>query len=109
MDGSNPYEAPRSNLSPPESGPNRLQSKRESAVAGLLVGPLLGVLFTEARIGPAGHLWWEAKGGETILTSSGKTIAVIVIVCGAIAGALCGLLLEAKFPPRAREDVASRR
>jgi hypothetical protein len=106
MDESNPYEAPRSDLSPPESGQIRQQRKRpSSAFVGSLIGPLLGVLFSEARIGPAGHFWWQGKGGETLLTYLGYTIAVIVIVGGAIGGALCGMLLDARFRPGAPESI----
>ena len=60
-----------------------------------MIGPLLGVLFSHARIGPAGYFWWEGKGGETFLTPLGRTIFVIVFVSGAITGALCGRVFDA--------------
>jgi hypothetical protein len=67
----------------------------------MLAVPLLGLLFTYARIGPAGLIWWQGKGGETFLTTPGKIIVTIIVVVGAIAGGLCGLALEAKWRPEA--------
>jgi hypothetical protein len=95
VDVSNPYEAPRSELSPPEFGHLRPQRKRPSrAFLGAMIGPLLGVLFSQARIGPKGFSWWAGKGGETFLTPLGRTIFVIVFVGGTIAGAFCGRAVD---------------
>ncbi len=89
MDVSNPCEALRSGPSPPDEGPLRTQRKRPNrAFIGAMIGPLLGVLLSHARIGPEGYFWWEGKGGETFLTPLGRTIFVIVFVSGAILGAL---------------------
>jgi hypothetical protein len=60
-----------------------------------MIGPLLGVLFSYARIGPAGYFWWEGKGGETFLTPPGRAIFVIIFVGGAIMGAFCGRVIDA--------------
>jgi hypothetical protein len=96
MDVSNRYEAPRSGLSPPDERPLRPQRKRPSrAFIGAMIGPLLGVLFSHARIGPAGYFWWEGYGGEIFLTSLVRTIFVIVLVSGAIIGAFCGRAFDA--------------
>jgi hypothetical protein len=66
-------------------------------LVGILAGPLLGLVFTYARIGPAGLIWWQGKGGETFLTTPGKMIASIIVVVGAFAGGLCGLAFEARW------------
>jgi len=90
MDASKPFDAPRSESS--------LSGKPASyACVGLLVGPVLGLLFTCARIGPTGFIWWQGKGGETILTPLGRVFCSIIVAMGACAGALCGLALEARF------------
>jgi hypothetical protein len=106
MDLSNPYEAPRSVLSPTDSGPPRQQRKRPSgAFVGSLIGPLLGVLFAQARIGPAGLFWWTGKGGDTLLTPLGRTIFVIVLMSGVIGGALFGRMIEAWSRDRSAKET----
>jgi hypothetical protein len=92
MDASKPIDAPRS-----EPSPNRKPASY--ACVGLLTGPILGLLFTFARIGPAGLVWWQGKGGETILTPLGRIFCSIIFAVGAFAGALCGLALEARYRP----------
>jgi hypothetical protein len=65
-------------------------------IIGMLAGPLLGLLFTYARVGPAGLIWLQGKGGETFLTTTGKIIVSIIVVVGAFAGGLCGVALGAR-------------
>ena len=92
MDASKFFDAPRSESS--------LSEKPASyAFVGSLTGPVLGLLFTFARIGPAGLIWWQGKGGETILTPLGRIIVSIIIVVGAFAGALCGWAFDARYRP----------
>jgi hypothetical protein len=69
---------------------------------GMLAGPLLGLLFTYARIGPSGLIWLQGKGGETFLTTPAKIIVTIIVLIGAFAGGLCGLALVATYRPEAR-------
>jgi hypothetical protein len=112
MDTSNHFEAPRSERFPPDDGPLRPQRKRPSrAFIGALAGPLLGVLFFQAvRISPPGPLWWEGKGGSTVLTSLGRTISIVLLITGMIVGLVCGSALDARsskrmtsrHPPRGR-------
>jgi hypothetical protein len=40
-----------------------------------------------------GYLWWEGKGGETILTPLGRIVASTLVIAGAVVGALCGWIL----------------
>lgn len=97
VDAPNPYEAPRSEHLPPDDGPLRPPGKRPSrAFIGAMIGPLLGVLFSQARVGSPGLLWWEGKGGETFMTPLGRIIFVILITAGAIVGALCGRVIETR-------------
>jgi len=92
MDASKPFDAPRSESS--------LLGKPVSyACVGALAGPVLGLLFTFARIGPAGLIWWQGKGGETILTTLGRIFCSIIFAVGGFAGALFGLALEARYRP----------
>jgi hypothetical protein len=92
MDASKPFDVPRSDPSlggkPPSYGS-----------VGALAGPVLGLLITFARIGPAGLIWWQGKGGETILTPLGQIIVSMIILVGAIVGALCGWAFEARYRP----------
>jgi hypothetical protein len=64
---------------------------------GALSGPVLGLFFTFARVGPAGLIWFPGKGGETILTPSGRIIVSVIFFVGAVVGAFCGLALEARY------------
>jgi hypothetical protein len=68
----------------------------------VLVGPLLGVAFIMARIGPAGLFWWEGPGGETIMTALGRFVYSMIILVGAFAGLLCGSALVARYHPESR-------
>lgn len=83
----------------PRSGPSLDEKPVSVAFVGALAGPFLGILFLVARIGPAGLIWWEGKGGETIPTSLGRITACLIIVLGAWTGALCALVLEARYRP----------
>jgi hypothetical protein len=67
----------------------------------MLAGPLLGLLFTYARVGPAGLIWLQGKGDETFLTTLGKIIVSVIVVVGAFAGGLCELALEARWRSQA--------
>ena len=96
MDASKSFDAARSETSPSEK-------QASYAFVGSLAGPAVGLLFTFARIGPAGIIWWQGKGGETILTPTGRIIVCIVIVAGAFAGALCGWAFDARYRP----DIAA--
>jgi len=69
------------------------------AFVGALIGPFLGFLFFVARIGPAGHFWWQGKGGETFLTPLGKFILVSLFVGGAYVGVFCGWAIDARSRP----------
>jgi hypothetical protein len=57
-------------------------------------------MFIGARICPAGLIWWEGKGGETILTPLGRIICSIIFALGGIGGALCGWALDARYRSR---------
>jgi len=80
----------------------RKRKRPSGAFIGATMGPLLGILYSQARIGSPGQLWSVGKGGETFMTPSGRTIFVIVVVGGAIVGALCGRAIDA----RSRESGA---
>ncbi len=80
-------------------GPTQSGKPATYACVGALAGPVLGLLFAFARVGPAGLFWWQGKGGETILTPLGRILCSIVFAVGAYAGVLCGLALEAKYRP----------
>jgi hypothetical protein len=87
MDASRPLDSSRADYS--------LEGEPVSnAWVGAMAGPLLGLLFSFTRIGPAGLIWWEGKGGETILTPLGRTIGVTLVIAGAIAGSLCGMAFD---------------
>lgn len=96
MDASGPVNAPRS-----EPSPGGVLASY--GIVGVLAGPVLGLLFTFARIGPAGLIWWQGKGGETILTPLGRTIVSVIMIVGAVAGALGVLALEARY----RTEIAA--
>jgi hypothetical protein len=66
------------------------------AFLGALAGPVLALMFIWARIGPAGLIWWQGKGGETILTPSGRIICSIIFAIGGIGGALGGWAWDAR-------------
>jgi hypothetical protein len=92
MDASKTFDASRSESS--------LRGKPMSyACVGALAGPVLGLLFSFARIGPVGLVWWQGKGGATILTPLGRTCCSVILLVGAFAGYLCGLALEARYRP----------
>jgi hypothetical protein len=67
---------------------------------GALAGPLLGFVFAYARVGPLGLLWFEGKGGETILTPVGRIVDSIVFFVGAIAGIACGWVCREMYQRR---------
>jgi hypothetical protein len=69
-------------------------------IVGYLAGPVLGLLFTLARIGPEGLIWWEGKGGQTDLAPLGQTICTVLSVVGAIGGTLWGWAFDARNQPR---------
>jgi hypothetical protein len=92
MDASKSFDVPR-------SGPSLGGKPASYGFVGALAGPVLGILFTLARIGPAGLIWWQGKGGETILTALGQIIVGIIIVVGAVVGALCGWAFDARYRP----------
>ena len=86
MDASKPLDSARAEHS--------LTGERvSSAFVGAMAGPVLGILFSFTRIGPAGLIWLEGKGGP-ILTPVGRTIGVIIVIAGAIAGSLCGMAFD---------------
>ncbi|WP_165226099.1 hypothetical protein [Aquisphaera insulae] len=60
------------------------------AILGLWAGPILGFLYSCARIGPPGVLWFQGKGGETILTPRGRGILSVVFLAGSYAGIFGG-------------------
>jgi hypothetical protein len=93
MDATKPLDARSLDLAP--SG-----ERASSAFVGALAGPVLGLMFIWARIGPAGLIWWQGKGGETILTPLGRIICSIIFAMGGIGGALCGWALDARHRPR---------
>jgi hypothetical protein len=70
------------------------------ALFGAIVGPVLVLMFIWARIGPAGLIWRQGKGGETILTLLGRIICSVISAVGGIGGALCGWASDAKYRPR---------
>lgn len=90
------------NINAPRSKPSLSGKPATYACVGALAGPVLGLLFTFARIGPAGLIWWQGKGGETILTPLGRIFCSIIFAMGALAGALCGLAWQARHRPRRR-------
>ncbi len=90
MNATGPFEIPRS-----EPSPSR--KPLSYACVGALAGPVLGLLSTSARIGPAGLIWWQGKGGETILTPLGRIFCSIIFAVGAFAGVLCGVALEVRY------------
>jgi hypothetical protein len=92
MHETNPFDARSLDLVP--SG-----ERASSAFVGALAGPVLGLMFIWARIGPAGLIWWQGKGAETILTPLGRTICSIIFAIGGIGGALCGWALDARYRP----------
>jgi hypothetical protein len=56
-------------------------------------------VFTWARIGPVGGIWFEGKGGEMILTPLGRVICSVIFFVGAASGALCGAAFDARCRP----------
>jgi hypothetical protein len=93
MDATKPFDTRTLDLAP---GGERASS----AFVGALAGPVLGLIFIWARIGPAGLIWWQGKGDKTILTPLGRIICSIIFAVGGIGGALCGCALDAKYRPR---------
>jgi hypothetical protein len=89
MDAPKPFDARSLELAP--SG-----ERASSAFLGALAGPALALMFIWARIGPAGLIWWQGKGGETILTPWGRMICCILFAIGGIGGALCGWASDAR-------------
>ncbi len=71
-----------------------------SAFVGALAGPMLAVLFSFARIGPPGFIWWEDKGGGTIQTPLGRVILSIIFVSGGYAGAFGGWAIDTWYRRR---------
>jgi hypothetical protein len=71
--------------------------RASSAFLGALAGPVLALMFIWARIGPEGFIWWQGKGGETILTPLGRIICSIIFAIGGIGGALCGWAMDARY------------
>jgi hypothetical protein len=96
MDVSKPSDAPRP---APSLGAKSAKPEAIYAFVGSLAGPVLGLLFTLARVGPAGLVWWQGKGGETILTPLGRTILSVIIVIGGFAGAVCGWAFDSRYRP----------
>jgi hypothetical protein len=67
----------------------------------MMIGPLLGVLYSQAvRFSSQGLLWWEGKGGSTVLTPLGRTIFVVLLMTGMIVGAVCGNAIDARSSDR---------
>jgi hypothetical protein len=89
-------------LDPKGSRPSQTGDRAGYAVVGVLAGPVLGLVFFVARIGPAGLIWWEGPGGETILIPLGQFVYRMIIAVGALAGLLCGLALVATYHPEPR-------
>jgi hypothetical protein len=89
-------------LDPKGSRPPQSGERASYAVVGVLAGPVLGLVFFMARIGPVGLIWWEGPGGETNLTPLGQFVFRMIIVVGAFVGLLCGLALVATYRPEAR-------
>jgi p-aminobenzoyl-glutamate transporter AbgT len=86
---SNAYDAPRSELSAPDAGQER-PTGLSWAFFGALMGPLLAFVLSFARVGPAGVLWRDGKGGHVALTPLGRTTRSAAMIVVAIAGALYG-------------------
>lgn len=103
---SNPYDAPRSDLRPPVTDREGADRPRWAFV-GPMMGPLAAILFSVARVGPRGLLWFEGKGGETVLTPKGRIVVVVVTIAVAFAGALCGIVLDVRCRNIRRKPVLS--
>ena len=95
MDASKSFDAARSETSSSEK-------QASYAFVGSLAGPAVGLLFTFARIGPAGIIWWQGKGGETILTPRADHRLHRNSRRG-LRGALCGWAFDARYRP----DIAA--
>jgi hypothetical protein len=95
----NAYKESHASLSKPSPGRERGSYVIPTMLAGLVPTLLFFFAFVYARIGPAGHLWWEGKGGESIPTPLARTICIAIFAVGALAGGLCRFVLEVRWRP----------
>jgi hypothetical protein len=72
-----------------QSKPSFRHQRLWSPCVGAFFGAILALLFSVSRLGPRAFLWFEGKGGETILTPLGNIVRAIVFVTGAFTGSFC--------------------
>lgn len=92
-DAINPYESPDSLAEAPGRAATP-HSPARWAWLGALIGPLSAAVISPGRVGPEHFLWWQGKGGETILTSLGRIVVAGLLIGGSSIGSACGLAID---------------